>query len=227
MLYRFLDVRLGSGAVKSFRGLVYRILPLIGVISVAGCTYQYASTAPELIAERGLPPPSRAKFTVCFNYGCSSTKEIKLSDAEWAEVTALVQTQAPTADAERKQLAAAVAKLELIVERYTATKDLGGTLKNVNKSGQLDCMDEAANSTTYLILLEQQGFMHFHKTQTTAWRGAIIVSHWPHTTAVVRETATNADYVIDSWFRDSGVMPDIVALAEWKAGWKPEGFTDP
>lgn len=213
--------------MKSFRWLIYRIPFLIGLSLLAGCTYQYASTAPELIAERGLPPPSRAKFTVCFNYGCSSTKEIKLSEAEWAEVAALVQTQAPTAEAERKQLAAAVAKLELIVERYTATKDLGGTLKNVNKSGQLDCMDEATNTTTYLVLLEQQGFVHFHKTQTTAWRGAIIVSHWPHTTAVVRETATQADYVIDSWFRDSGVMPDIVALAEWKAGWKPEGFTDP
>ncbi|MEZ5647490.1 MAG: hypothetical protein R3E60_00655 [Alphaproteobacteria bacterium] len=195
--------------------------------AVTGCTYQYASTAPDLIAERGLPPPSRTKFTVCFNYGCSSTQEIKLSDAEWAEVTSFVQTPASTAKAEREHLAAAVAKLEKIVEGYTKTQDIGGTLKNVSKSGQLDCIDEATNTTTYLVVLEQQGFMHFHKTQATAWRGAIIVSSWPHTTAVVREMATNADYVIDSWFRDSGVMPDIVALTDWKAGWKPEGFSDP
>ena len=44
----------------------------------------------------------------------------------------------------------------------------------------------------------------------------------PHRTAVLVELDSGTEYAIDSWFYDNGRRPEVVLLARWLDGWKPE-----
>ena len=49
---------------------------------------------------------------------------------------------------------------------------------------------------------------------------------WPHQSAVVLEIASGKAYAVDSWFEDNGRAAHVVPLEQWRAGWKPPGFSD-
>jgi hypothetical protein len=128
---------------------------------------------------------------------------------------------APDAAAERRQIATAVARLEQTIGPKTGTRgDLGGTFHGFGREGQMDCIDEATNTETYLRLLEAAGHLRHHRVVGTATRG-FFVRGWPHTAAVIEERAGGARHVVDSWFHDNGVPPELVPLTDWEAGWRP------
>ena len=45
---------------------------------------------------------------------------------------------------------------------------------------------------------------------------------WPHTSAVIVETANGQAYAVDSWFHDNGQPAEVVPLEQWVAGWGPD-----
>ncbi len=44
---------------------------------------------------------------------------------------------------------------------------------------------------------------------------------WPHTTAVIHESASGQRYAVDSCFYDNGFPATIVPFEVWKAGYIP------
>jgi hypothetical protein len=101
------------------------------------------------------------------------------------------------------------------------TTDHAGTFDNADFPGQLDCNDEAINTTTYMRLLKSNGFMRFHEVEDTRTRNFFFTG-WPHTTAVIREIKTGERFAVDSWFYDNGHAATIVPFAKWKANYQPE-----
>ena len=87
--------------------------------------------------------------------------------------------------------------------------------------GQLDCIDETSNTTTVLELLDRAGLLVWHEVRGPMSR-FFVYDGWPHTTAVIVETATGEAYAVDSWFHDNGQPAEVVPLEQWVAGWGPE-----
>lgn len=146
--------------------------------------------------------------------------------AAWAAIASAFAAPPATAKDERERVAEAVAAWERAAAESTPIGlDVGGTFEGVGESGQLDCVDEAVNTTRLLVLLQESRLLRFHVAEAPATRGAFLLG-WPHTSAVLMEKQTGARFAVDSWFHDNGVMAEVVPLDTWLAGWAPaEGAT--
>lgn len=162
-------------------------------------------------------------FEFCHGGGCAGIQQVGLSDGEWGQVSALFVPAPKNAMQERARIARAVALLEQLVGKKTGTSnDLGGTFEGFGLQGQLDCIDESTNTTTYLRMLHKKGVLHFHDITDTHTRGYFLHG-WPHTAAGIRENgAQGAVYVVDSWFYANGSPPVIMPLPTWQEGWTPK-----
>lgn len=169
-----------------------------------------------------LETPTPQHFTFCWGGTCAATQQVTISAAEWAEVRALFAPAPNEATAERDLLRQALALLERIVGAKTGTAgDRAGTFGNSAYPGQLDCNDEATNSSSYLRMLAGDGLMRFHRVLDTTTRGGFLI-FGRHSTAVIEELASGEKYAVDSWFYDNGEPAVILPLARWASGWRPE-----
>jgi len=160
-------------------------------------------------------------FDVCAGGGCADIKHVSLNDEEWQTITAIFSRAGTPVNAEQERglIASAIGAFEKIIGAKTGTSaDLAGTFHSIQ--GQLDCNDEAINSTTYMRLMRQNGLIQLHEIEDMRTRN-FFFSGWPHTTAVIRELATGERYAVDSWFYDNGLPATVVPFARWKSGYIP------
>lgn len=163
-------------------------------------------------------------FEVCTGGGCADLKHVSMTYDDWQVVLHVFTQAGEVNDAvqERELIAQAIGAMESVVGRLTDTAtDLAGTFGNADYPGQMDCNDEAINSTTYLRLMRNDGLIRFHEIEDMRTRN-FFFNGWPHSTAVIRETATGARFAVDSWFYDNGFPATIVPFNEWKSGYIPE-----
>ena len=211
------------------------LLPAGLVLAIGACTVP-GGKYHEMMAERGVAGASRESFVVCHGHGCRLRSQASLTAQDWAPVAALFAEPAASAAAERDRIARAIGLIEAAAGRQAGTsRDRGGTLNAVGVAGggktgfddQFDCIDETTNTSVYLTLLVQAGYLKWHEIHGWAGRGSLIGSDgWPHQTAVIVELQSRQAYAVDSWFEDNGRPAHMVPLEEWYAGWVPPGFSD-
>jgi hypothetical protein len=195
------------------------ILAMVALILVtAGCARADTFVRDDIITD---PDPSH--YSLCYDHGCNTVATLSLSPQEWLRISRLFFPKAATPALERKRIAKAIALFETFSgERTGTSNDKGGDLKGLGQPGQMDCIDESTNTTSYLRILYKEGLLRWHTVEDRSTRGWFIFG-WPHTTAVVRDTQSGESYAVDSWFLDNGQPPFIVPLKEWKDGWHPPG----
>ena len=165
--------------------------------------------------------PSLANFEVCFGGGCAQVSALALTAKEWQPVADIFINPPLNARQERQLIGKGIAQLEIIVgEKIGTSSDLAGTFFEGGLTGQLDCNDESINTTTYMRLMRQAGLLKWHQIEDTRTRN-FFFNGWPHSSAVIRDTSTNTQFAVDSWFYDNGMPPVIVPLSQWKAGFRP------
>ncbi len=158
-------------------------------------------------------PPA---FFSCTDYHCRNGQEVLLEPAQWRQVRELFARDASPAE-ERQRVRQAIALLEQQVGSRTGTwRDLAGNVAGAGEPGQLDCIAESKNTTTYLRLIRDAGLLKWHAVEQRQVRHPLIFNvHW---TAVIRDTRSQRRYAVDSWFLDNGQPPYIQPLEEWKSG---------
>ena len=83
---------------------------------------------------------------------------------------------------------------------------------------QLDCIDEAVNTWTYLTLMERDGLLHFHRVAKLSHAFDL---NGPRNTAVLQEIGGQY-FAIDPSLVDVGVPPPIIPLESWLTHWPPD-----
>jgi hypothetical protein len=202
-----------------------RLAPLLLALAMpGGCAawdwqgaedyYAYVSALSP--ASEPLRPPEGRQVSVCSGYSCRFRTPVLLTDADLALARSEL-SRASDASGERAAVRAAVADLETKVGRLTGTgEDVGSFhVAGAGDPSQQDCIDETANTTSYLLVLEREALLRFHSVREPALRGTLIDGRWPHFSAVLRESVTSEDFVVDSWPRDNGELPDVIPLDEW------------
>ncbi len=165
--------------------------------------------------------PNLNEFEVCQGGGCAQINQLSIDDAQWQSVVQIFVPQANTAIEERQQISKAIGQIEQIIgTKNNTASDRAGTFDNSDFAGQLDCNDEAINTTTYMRLLELSGLMLRHAIEDMRTRNFFFTG-WPHTTAVIRDIETGERFAVDSWFYDNGHAATIVPFATWKANYQP------
>lgn len=161
-------------------------------------------------------------FTSCTSFGCTQIREVTLSAAQWQSVRALFEGM-ESAAAERQSIRRAIALIETGVGDLTGTHaDLPENNWGQSRRGQLDCIAESTNTTTYLNQLQSRNLLQWHEVEDRAVRHLFIFSHW---TAVIRDRQSDERYAVDSWFGANGQLPHIQKLDDWKRRRPPP--TDP
>jgi hypothetical protein len=157
------------------------------------------------------------EFRVCYDFACKSSAMVQFSVKDWDKVVGLFYLNADASE-ERQRMREAVATMESLVGKYTPThRDVGRNWPADHEStslpsGQMDCIDESINTSTYLKLLEKEGLLKFHLVRERAYRRSLLTQHWA---AQVVETENGQHYIIDSWFDDNGELPILVSGKVW------------
>lgn len=197
--------------------------PLVA-LAVSGCvtdSLHQSTTFLDLHAELN---PTPASFVECHGFACSESSRVSLSSHEWQRVAAVFKPHAPNARAERRQIAHAVSLTQRLVGAQTGTavhqwthKDMN-ILPNLSDPTQLDCIDEAVNTWTYMTMMEKSGFFRFHRVAKLSNGGSLTD---PRNTAVVQEI-DGGYYAIDPALVDFGTPPPVLPLATWLGNWPPD-----
>lgn len=170
------------------------------------------------------PNPTLAEFPVCHGFGCTVVSRASLSKADWHRIVAIFRPPATDAQIERQHIARAVALIQVLIGEQTGTAGHQWThqdlqiLPNKGDKTQLDCIDEAINTWTYMTLMEKAGLLRFHRVAQLAHAGTLLDIR---NAAVLQEN--DGDYfVIDPSLVDAGVAPPIMPLTTWADHWPPD-----
>ncbi len=162
------------------------------------------------------------RIPVCFDFSCKTNTTVSLDSDDWQRVYDVFKSS-ESALQERDNIKQAIAIMEHLVGQYTPThRDIARNWSEKHQElaalpGQMDCIDESINTTTYLQLLERAGMLRFHQVLDRAYRKSLIDQHWA---AEVVDIQNGQRYVIDSWFADNGEVPILVKSERWyKLSW--------
>jgi hypothetical protein len=83
---------------------------------------------------------------------------------------------------------------------------------------QQDCVDEATNTTSYMLVLQHNGFLKHHTVGRPFSKGNVLlggVANWPHWTGVLWEKGNNQKWAVDSWIYENGENPAVIEADKW------------
>ena len=200
-------------------GRLAAILVLGGIL--AGCTHDRTGPVGDHFADFATRAPAGNTVHVCHAYGCKMQTRFRFTDEDVVKLGDLMKKtrQADTAAEERRAVAYAIGWMETRVGDVIGTKaDRPGM--DFAASGdptQQDCVDEATNTTSYLLVLAHNGFLKHHTVGTPFAKENLLrgVAGWTHWTAVLRETANGQRWAVDSWIYANGENPAIVEAEKW------------
>ena len=199
---------------------------LIAALAVSACAENANHLTTHYVDRFATSKPTLAEFTVCHGFGCGERSHASLSLAEWHKVIAVFRPRPKNARAERERVAQAVALIERLVGPQTGTAAHQWThknmliLPNLGDTTQLDCVDEAVNTWTYMSLMERGDLLHFHRVAPLSNAGSLTDPNMRNT-AVLQEKGGDY-YAIDASLVDYGKPPLVMSLATWMGAWPPK-----
>lgn len=203
------------------RGIAPRgkALLALGCLLLAGCAGQASGNIGGWYSARGGVAPAGTRIYVCHAFGCARKTPFDFSPAHMRRLKAILAKGRKSPAAERAAIAQAIAWSEKTIGPVVGSdKDVGGyDLHNSGVPGQMDCIDEATNTTSVLSVAARAGYLAHHQVASPVARGFFLDGRYPHATAVVRETGSGAAFAVDSWPEANGVPPVIMPLDAWFA----------
>ncbi len=170
--------------------------------------------------------PQPAHFRECHGFACAVPSRVSLRPADWRRVRAMFTPPAKDAATERRRIAAAVALMQRLVGAQTGTSAHQWThsdmmiLPNLGDPTQLDCIDEAVNTWTYMTMMERDGLFRFHRVASLAFAGSPVDPN-PRNAAVLQERDSTY-YVLDPSLVESGAVAPVLPLPAWLDSWPPD-----
>lgn len=190
-------------------------------VTLGGCTHERLGPVEGHYQDFKVNAPAKNRVSVCHAYTCKMQTKFTFTDDDINELKSIFKkTKKDDSPAEeRRAVAYAIGWIEVRVGKAIGTdKDRPGM--DFAASGdptQQDCVDESTNTTSYLLVLQNNGFLKHHTVGTPfakdqLWRG---VSGWTHWTAVLKETANGQKWAVDSWIYQNGENPAVVETSKW------------
>lgn len=188
---------------------------------LGGCTHPRTGPVSRHFADFQVEPPRGNTVHVCHSYGCRMQTPFRFTDADVAAIRTVMQkvSKGDTAPEERRAVAYAIGWMEKLTGDVigTATDRPGMDFKASGDPTQQDCVDEATNTTSYLLILERNGLLRHHSVGTPFAKENLLrgISGWPHWTAVLKEASNGQRWAVDSWIYANAENPAIVEAEKW------------
>lgn len=198
------------------------LLAALGLgLLLGGCTHVRNGPVSQHYLDFQVREPHFNTVYVCHSYGCRMQTPFRFTDDDIQQIKIIMDKtrKADTPAEERRAVAYAIGWME------TRTGDVIGT--KADRPGmdflasgdptQQDCVDESTNTTSYLLILERNGFLRHHTVGTPFAKENYLrgVSGWTHWTAVIKENGNGQKWAVDSWIYANGENPAIVEAEKW------------
>ena len=174
----------------------------------------------------GAEPPQGNRVTVCHAYTCKLQTPYTFKPQDIAEIAAIMKKvkRGDTPFEERRAVAYAIAHIDVKVGAKLGIKDRAGM--QFSASGdpeQLDCVDVATNTTSYLLVLQANGLIKHHTVEGTMSKENLAkglvklnpVAYWPHWSAILKDKESGQKYAVDRWPFDQGENPAVQKVEDW------------
>jgi hypothetical protein len=190
----------------------------------AGCAWgqpgNAASITPELAelyTSVSINPPSAETMTVCYGFVCRRRAELDFSDADRKALTQILASGKATAAAERAAVQKAVVWFDKRMGPVigTTTRVARADIRNRADASNYDCWDSTRNVSSFLLVLQEWGLLKHHTVGNPRYRGNIFAMQLPHNTAVLMETASRVEWVVDMWTTRYAQPPDVMLVEQW------------
>ena len=183
--------------------------------------------APARANTHPLPPQYKihtdgsVSLRVCFNASCAGQQTMLYSAEEMASVAAQMKICANKAGESNRfsliqRLRIGVWQMELLAKKHypPLANDLPVNDQEFGVEGRTDCVDNATNTTTFLKVLLELGYLQGWQIIEPKVRKPWDINrvHW---TAAVRDSS-NKTWSVDSWFRRHGHLPFVMPLSNWQ-----------
>jgi len=194
---------------------------LLGLPLAAACTHQPFQSRALHYATFNVGAPKGSIVNVCHSYGCRTQTKVRFGPEELKAIGAVMKDvqRADTPHEERRAVAHAIGWMERHVGEITGTKADRPGMDFVASGDrtQQDCVDEATNTTSYLVVLENNGLIKHHTVGTPFAKENYLrgVAGWTHWAAVLKEKTTGQKWAVDSWIYKNGENPAVVEAEKW------------
>lgn len=168
--------------------------------------------------DQGYVAPLGGRIIACHGYGCTRRMEIVIDSAWFNRVRTVMRSGHASPAAEREALRDAVSIYTAhLAGQFGGRPDEPGSPPSLSgTNGQMDCLDETANTTSLLLLLEEQGLLVHHEVERPQSRGIFLDGRYPHFTAVIVDVRENVEWAVDPWRKAPGKSPDLLPLDKWQ-----------
>lgn len=190
----------------------FRLLPLMLAGAFAGCSTasgggQGAGTAGEAAA---------SQLQVCHGFDCRRKSRVDIGPAAAARFTEIMAGADKSDRAERDAVRRAVAYFEKLSTAAIGIVDAAESgPSQAGEVGQMDCIDESANTHALLTYLKDRRLIRRHEVDYNRARGILVDGRYPHATAVLRDGEGRL-WAVDSWYEPAGGLPDVMPFEEWR-----------
>jgi hypothetical protein len=194
--------------------LISALLPFLSVITSA----EASQPAQNWFAQQGYVAPKNGQIIACHGYGCARRTVISVAGSWLSRAASLLQRSRGSPEAERRALGEVVRTYTAyLAASFGGKTDLPGSPAGMSGvQGQMDCLDETANTTSLLLVLQERGLLVHHRVEHPESRGFFFDGRYPHFTAVMAEKRSGAEWAVDPWRRAPGQSPEILPLARWR-----------
>jgi hypothetical protein len=201
--------------------LIVAVCLVLAAPALSACTYNRDGPPGAHFSQFKATAPEGNTAIVCHAYTCKQQTRVNFAPSAIAEVSKLMKKtmKDDSAAEERRAVAYAIAWFETYVGNKigTSTDRPGMEYNGPGDPTQQDCVDEATNTTSYLMILERNDLLKHHKVGTPFSKENLLrgISGWPHWTAVLNEEGTGQRWAVDSWIYVNGENPAIVEAEKW------------
>lgn len=194
-------------------------------LALGGCVYNEGGPPEAHFEKFETKPPKGDTVTVCHAYGCKRQTKVTFTDADLAEIASLMARvrREDTPAEDRRAIAYAIAWMEQRVAPAagTATDRPSMDFAGSGDPSQQDCVDEATNTTSYLLVLDRHGLIRHHRVERPFAKDSI--NKWTHWAAQIEERGTGARFAIDSSSGPNGDNPMVQAASSF---YVPDSYAD-
>ena len=176
----------------------FAVLIGFALSSVGGCVYEQQGPPKAHFGQFSTKPPEGDTVTVCHAYGCKAQTPFSFTSSDIAEISAVMMhvRRVDSPSEERRAIAYAISWMERRVAPTvgTASDQPSISFLGSGDESQQDCVDEATNTTSYLLVLERHGLIQHHMVERPFAKDDL--SHWTHWAALIREKESGERFAI-------------------------------
>lgn len=192
-------------------------LTALVVLPLSACVYEQDGPPEAHFESFSAKPPKGDTVSVCHAYGCKAQTEFTFTPADIAEISALMarvrRNDSPAE--ERRALAYAIGWMERRVAPTVGTASDRPSMDFLGSgdASQQDCVDEATNTTSYLLVLARHGLVQQHWVERPFAKDSVV--NWTHWAAIIKERRSGERFAMDSSSGTNGENPTVQAAASF------------